>query len=1512
LVETSNQLHGHDGEKEQKRPTAQKRLIALLDYIEQVEKLGRKPTYVVPTDFYCSYEDELRGLPGIEFDLAVEGDEVWLQVQRLKEQDPPPLPEKLKPWVILSKSPDKQPSLRDEITSPANKSSDPPNILKRTAFPDIDKIFEQYISGSWTAWTQYERPRRKTMEVYNRLFSIQQTMETEGIDTPLELVWGVGIALWKHDRGQNIVHPIITQLVEITLDSKSLALEVRPRDILPMLEADPFVALDVPGVLQLESTWRAYIERSEQTLSPFDPKSFEHILVAAVGYLDPSGRFWPEARKDIEDRRLPDKSEHLTITDTWVLYARKRSSNFLIEDLHHLKKDLESVKVVPGGPAALVSELSNEVEAPRPIFFRGLSFSGSELPPGTKPLELNFPKPYNEEQVSIVQKLETYDGVVVQGPPGTGKTHTIANVICHYLSNGKRVLVTSMGEPALAVLREQIPETVRALTVALLTDEKDGMRQFEHAIQTIAATISRFNSTEVERDIRALSNHINELHSRLIIIDQDISKWAKLHLKRISFHGREMLPEEIAYYVVENEKNFGWFPDKLSIKSGGQKFSGGDITSVRKARLSLGKDLAYLGADLPVADSFPDGNAILRLHDDLLIARQLASKMQQDGLPPIANAQSETLEKAQTLFGLVQEMLKLIDKIESAGHTYTATILQCYHSANVQKITNVDELLQAVINLEKERQRFVRRPVGIPQDAELDADFVEAVNRASNKKNPTGLLSIGKSKLKSMLGAVRVIGLKPQSEWDWDHVRQWIHFEKQCRALIARWNSTAKDCKLPVVERPTSESLQLLVANVEHITLIKRLAIDFDRRLPVLVSQVFGERLPISALAQDREHLSNLADILSKHLTKSRLAYASNAISDLGAKISGKTGAIIDDMRLFLIKDLGAEGVTAVEAGNKWNSFLAELRRLAANRGYVAEVARVSQLVEQAGAPNWAKVLRNDLALDGIDRWTPANWIEAWQWRQAVTYLQTIDGREALARLQASRRETEIDLAHAYQELVEKKTWLEVYKNSPDSIKAALQAYLNAVMHIGRGTGIRAVRYRKEARNAMLNAYRAVPCWIMPQWRVSETLPPEIGKFDLVIVDEASQSDIWSLPCLLRGQKLLIVGDDKQVSPAGIGLAEEKIKDLKNRFLREQVHGNEMTPEKSLYDLAKVVFAGKLVMLREHFRCVAPIIEFSKREFYNHEIRPLRIPKSSERLDPPLVDVYVRGASRDGKINEIEARAIIDEIKTILTDKHSVKRTIGVVSLLGIEQAHRIFELIKEEIPAEEIVERKMTVGDARTFQGKERDIMLMSMVATPDQMMTASGTTYDQRFNVAASRARDRMYLFRSVELSDLNKIDLKAKLIEHFAAPFREDPIRVASMRDLCQSGFERAMFDILVEKGYRVQPQVNVGGYKIDLVVEGEEDRRLAIECDGDQYHGPERWSADMARQRILERAGWTFWRCFSSSFTLSREAILKDLFAALNKMGIEPIGNSKLDIGRYTEHRIVDPLSVTHIV
>ena len=119
-------------------------------------------------------------------------------------------------------------------------------------------------------------------------------------------------------------------------------------------------------------------------------------------------------------------------------------------------------------------------------------------------------------------------------------------------------------------------------------------------------------------------------------------------------------------------------------------------------------------------------------------------------------------------------------------------------------------------------------------------------------------------------------------------------------------------------------------------------------------------------------------------------------------------------------------------------------------------------------------------------------------------------------------------------------------------------------------------------------------------------------------------------------------------------------------------------------------------------------------------------------------------------------------------------------------------------------------------------------------------------------------------------------------------------------------------MVKRGYRVMPQVPSGGYFIDFVVEGTDGRRLAIECDGDRFHGPGQWGDDMARQRVLERAGWTFWRCYASSFVRRRTEVVSDLIQNLEKLGIEPVGSETVDSNVWVEFKEVDPFGVELVV
>jgi very-short-patch-repair endonuclease len=337
--------------------------------------------------------------------------------------------------------------------------------------------------------------------------------------------------------------------------------------------------------------------------------------------------------------------------------------------------------------------------------------------------------------------------------------------------------------------------------------------------------------------------------------------------------------------------------------------------------------------------------------------------------------------------------------------------------------------------------------------------------------------------------------------------------------------------------------------------------------------------------------------------------------------------------------------------------------------------------------------------------------------------------------------------------------------------------------------------------------------------------------------------------------------------------------------------------------LFKAVFASGSVMLREHFRSVAPIIEYSKKNFYNHELRPLRLPRASERLDPPLLDVYIEGGLRSGHTNEAEAQFIVAEISRIVQDPGMQGRTIGVVSLLGQEQALMIMELLGRELGSELISRYEIACGDARTFQGKEKDIIFLSMVVSEGQAKALSGAAYEQRFNVAASRARDRMYLVRSIQPEALSAADhLRLGLIRHVQNPLEAELVQQQALPQ-GKTRLAGALQAWLAAQGYRVLPRVPVGQYRIDLVVEGARDQRLAIACAGDEPFVAGQWEQELRYQRVLERAGWTFWRCFASDFILRQEAVLAELQGVLAAQGIQPHKGMQTGPGQYSEQRII---------
>ncbi|MBU6145195.1 MAG: DUF559 domain-containing protein, partial [Paenibacillaceae bacterium] len=829
------------------------------------------------------------------------------------------------------------------------------------------------------------------------------------------------------------------------------------------------------------------------------------------------------------------------------------------------------------------------------------------------------------------------------------------------------------------------------------------------------------------------------------------------------------------------------------------------------------------------------------------------------------------------------------------AHPWLEHVHSLWQRAQAQPLVAVAQTLIADIRtLAQRRSLFLERPIDAPSELAADAALVDAVQLLAQGKQPFGLFGmLGKKHHKQLLDAVRILGAPPQKPEQWAHVAAYVDWQQTLSSVTMRWTALAPDFGWPVAfPHPFAvfDAAQA-VQTIDTITARTRPLIDDARTLFAWNGHDITEKY------------DTFRNAVQHHVQTTDLARSWETKQQCLSALDGCAGRITERMRICVQTMLGAAHTTEQQWQSEWTSCMDELHRVRAMHAMHEHVNTLCDRIAQAGGIQYARMLKTP-----GESSLPDDIHAIWNAKRMETELARREGKQPLHDLAQERRRTEEALAEAYRTLIVLRTHLSLALAATPAVRAALQAYRNAINKIGKGTGKRAARYRHDARLASQQATAAIPCWIMPHDRVCESLPAQLGCFDLVIIDEASQSDITALPSLLRAKKVLIVGDDKQVSPDGIGLEEEKMQHIMQRFLHNQVEAYraQFAPDRSIYDLCKVVFAHSTVMLREHFRCVSPIIEYSKREFYNHELRPLRIPKASERLDPPLIDVYVKDGFRKGDVNIPEAHFIVEEIKRMIADKRYAHRTIGVVSLLGFAQAQYVYQRIVDTIGIEAIERHAIACGDARTFQGKERDVVFLSLVAAAHEKNITAMTrdAYAQRFNVAASRARDQMVLVRSCTPEQLSDKDvLRRGLIAHFAAPFLVDEQYAEEMRTQCASDFERAVYDVLIERGYRVRTQVRVGNYRIDLVVEGNNDERIAIECDGDAFHGPDRWEADIRRQRVLERAGWTFWRCFASTWIRKRRETIDHLIQTLTHHHIHPSTRPRSAPSPNTEHRIV---------
>ncbi|TAN43996.1 MAG: hypothetical protein EPN22_08435 [Nitrospirae bacterium] len=1460
--------------------------------------------------------------------------DAWLSVIKRQYDHPPDLPEALKDWINLSLNPNKKPSAKPSLQKIILFESDKervdvfekykeewlrwkqseegqmpavPEALRgwlKNLKPDDDDIsiipeqrFEEkfeddpsraaaldsYISGQWKFWSERVLPLFKANELYDQLFALHQRLSVEG--DRVEIIWGHVFLTWAHSDGNTVYHPLILTPMNLNFDPERRHIFLTPSQTIPAkMDIDCLQNLEYPSKDELIK----FVLKSNDNDLPPDVWSNNLMKGLASTFTGLVSSESAEKTNLYSDELLskPPISDYPVIYNAPVLFVRERVRRLWVDDAKKIAEAIYNDAGIPPFIGSLIADPSSH-ELPHPE-----NYADSSVTIDEDGGELLLPKEYNEQQEEVVRKLRNHFGALVQGPPGTGKSHTIANMVSSLLAQGKRVLVTSQTENALKVLRSQIPSEIQSLCVSQLGNDTEAKRQLNEAVDAIG---KRLTETVVDQGIKRIRDDLRHTREEQAIIRNQIKDWVELDACTIQINGESVSAVQAAKECSENEKAHSWFPDRIS-ENAEPPLNENDLIEMCSLLKEIStEDRRSCAQYLPSPES-------------ILSAEQFSEKVLRWKSLAAISAEAEELRNAwdgklyQSQYADITSAIKKLEgalvSLRNVSSAWQQQIVEFiileehqndYWQSFLEECRSLYDL--AFQSFQISRGYEIEISQNLPDDIDIEAALDELTRRKPT--NFINILLLSKS-AKLVYMSVKVDGRKLITEERINVAKAYFSYKALLRKIKTVWEQTIQTVN------GTALALTSAMPLAEINDRISRLSCPIDWK---------------------DKYFADIRDTLMSHGCCQQDFYKEDVLGCALKVLNCQLAEIerqeiekdLDEYYQFLTRETSRKGAHIL-----WIDFAASVKGKDVEKYLEAfnELKRLISLSERAErieqlsgrlktiAPLWNASLERkaqDIGQETLEK----DWKTAWRWKRLNEWLNKLHSRESVERLQtklerARRKEKELIV-----ELVRERTWQRQIANVKDHHYRyrALVAWKNAMDKYGKGTGKQAQRWLAAAAKAMVDAVGAVPAWIMPLHRVIQSFPAEPGLFDVIIVDEASQCDLRALSVLFRGKKILVVGDPEQISPSNVGVERDKVFALIQQFLSDVPYKETFYIDNSLYEIAKAIPRMDRTLLTEHFRCVPQIIEFNNHlcPSYAGRLEPLRQPNPHEMLNPPIVTVFVEnGFKNNSDINEPEAEALVEMLVKCCKDeryarggKNNRKRTMGVVSLLGEKQAKYISDLIAQYIDETEREERKIICGDAYAFQGDERDVMFLSMVIASNASFTALVKDSDrQRFNVATSRARDQVFLFHSVKLADIKNPDCaRYKLLDWYLnPPLAEMEAGLEVLRQKAESPFEIEVGEQIIKKGFRVIPQFkplpNDFQYRIDLVVQGS-NNRLAVECDGDRYHGPEKWEHDQKRETQLRRAGWKFWRISGSTFYRNKDKALEGLWQVLDAEGIEPL-------------------------
>lgn len=1402
------------------------------------------------------------------------GDDFILKVSRPKLIESPSPPKLLLPWLHNGWQ---QIDGKVVVESALHMSSgEQTRVINFNDDPQRLQQLEEWKMHR-DKWVEIEKPAYIAYDLFDKLYALHGQIERES--ERLELMLGDGLVSWQTKEGISIHHPVLLIHLQLRFDPEipefTLAETGQPSELYTA------IFQTIPEV-KAEEIARSREDHEQANCHPLHGEETTRFLRQLINRLSSGGEF-------LEPGIAAFKRNAPTISRDPVAFLRPRTLG--------ISTALESIlETLPGSatlPYSLIGLVGIDGETNERDDEHQVTYSTNS--PNGEDEHILLSKPANAEQLEIAQRLDRYGSVLVQGPPGTGKTHTIANLIGYLLAQGKSVLVTSEKPKALRVLREKVVEPLQPLCASILSD--DSRKQMESTIDAISERLAVADSSKLEREAENLTGQRVEILRQLREIRQKLTEARSGEYRAIVLAGETYPPSEAARYVSKMRETARWIPGPVTPDT--------PLPLSHRELLELYNSNALISAkdERELLHLLPEAGTLLTPFEFEQIINEQAQ----------LNNKNITFRNDCWTFGshnqsseATQELHKRLmqenEPIRVLVDWRLAAIMAGKEGGARRQVW--EDLLAEVVNVYQfasyAQLKVLRYNPNIAPDClpgRLEKVLHDIIEYLTAGGKLGGLKLLTKRDWKTAIENTRVNGKRPETLEHFEALRDLVSLTTVRANLVSRWQR-----QMAVLGGPDANSL----GNQPEITFHQ--FVDPLRCCLQWYSSTWVP-LEIALKQQGFQWGAFLAEMPVNHSEYGEILRLRMAVVEvLPSIIQAETARRIyasNESRLFKVeRNLDQIGSNTNKAQivhmlkdaierrevQAYGMAYESLNDLHAKREVLQRRRTLLTKLEK-DAPSWAASIRERVDIHGR-RSVPGNPDEAWLWRQLYDELDR-RAKTSLEELQDRIAQLNSALFHVTAELVEKKAWAQQVQHTTLEQRRALQGWRELMRKVGKGTGKRAPRLLAEARRLMPICQAAVPVWIMPLSYVTRNFDMKRNHFDVVIIDEASQADITALIAVYMGSQVVIVGDHEQVSPLAVGQNLDQIQHIIDEHLKGIPNANLYDGKFSIYDLAKITF-DRFCLLQEHFRCVSPIIQFSNELSYEGKIKPLRDDSEVKRR-PPTIAYPVKSFSKKEKVNEEEAYAVASLLIACSQQPAYKDATFGVISLLGTEQALYIETLLRRYMPTPDYMKAQILCGDPAQFQGDERDVMFLSMVDVPREgggplsLRTEEGhdAMFKKRFNVAASRARDQMWVVYSLDPdNDLKKDDIRRRLIVHARDQHTNNSERKLQEQKI-ESEFERLVFARLAQAGYRVTTQWPVGAYRIDMVVEGDE-KRLAVECDGDRWHPQEKLEEDMARQAILERLGWRFARIRGSQFFRNPDQSMEAIFAKLRSLNIPPVG------------------------